>query len=147
MASPSVGGVPTATFTTSTLTAGPHSLTATYAGDTNYKASPPSGAANETIDRATPSVAVSASPASIPDGQSESLTATVTAPSGVSGTPTGQVTFTDGSATLATVPLASSGASATATVMTSALGIGVHDSAPATAATPTLPLPPERLPG
>ena len=121
------GSVTTATFTTLALAVGPHALTASYGGDgVDYKPSPPSATVNETIAQATPTVALTPSGTAITSGQSETLTATVSAPAGVSPAPTGQVTFTDGSATLGTAPLTASGTTATATLSTTALAVGTH---------------------
>ncbi len=120
------GGATTATFTSSALAAGSHALAATYDGDNNFGASAPSTAVSDTVNRATPAASIAASSAAITAGQSETLTATVTAPPGVSPPPTGQVTFTDGGAALATVALTSSGGAATATLTTTGLAAGAH---------------------
>ena len=56
-------------------------------------------------------------------GQSVTFTATVTARSPGGGTPTGQVTFMDGSAQLGTATLSGG----TATFTTSSLSVGTHD--------------------
>ena len=111
------GGV--ATLSTSTLPVGSDSLSAVYAGATNYLGS--SGTAVETIDAAptTTTLVSSVNPALY--GQSVTLTATVA--STTTGTPHGTVTFKSGSTTLGTGTLSGG----VATLATTALPIG-HDS-------------------
>jgi hypothetical protein len=109
-----------AMFTTSSLTVGAHSITASYGGDTNFLPSK-SGVLTETITSSptTTTLASSLNPSTYSQGMT--FTATVT-PQGP-GTPTGTVTFTDGGNTLGASPLNSSGQ---ATFTTSALGAGPH---------------------
>jgi hypothetical protein len=85
-----------ASFTTSSLTAGSHAMTATYSGDSLFLAST-SPAVQETINALATQVMLtsSANPALL--GQSVTLTATVSSPSG---TPTGIVKFLDGTTDL-----------------------------------------------
>lgn len=90
-----------AVFTTSKLSLGTHTITASYAGDDRFLAS--HGSAAVTIRRAVTTsthIVASTNPAAL--GQSVTLTATVRAGRGV---PTGQVLFKDGKTVLATVPL------------------------------------------
>jgi hypothetical protein len=103
-----------------TLAAGSHAVVAIYSGDASFTAST-SSAFTQTVgaNATTTSVASSANPAVF--GQSLMLTATVLAPSG--GTPTGTVTFKDGSTTLGTASLAASGL---ATWSTSSLPVASH---------------------
>ena len=99
-----------ATFTTSSpLSAGNDTIKASYSGDTNFKTS--AGTLTQTVnqDNTTTSLVSSANPAVY--GQSVTFTATVAADAPGSGTPTGSVTFTDGSITLATVTLSGGAAS------------------------------------
>lgn len=109
-----------ATFTTSTLAAGAHTFTALYGGDANVTAST-SGPLTETVNVNNTAVALSSSsnPANV--GTSVTFTATVTAPGG--GTPTGTVTFNDGTAAIGSGTLNASGV---ATFSTSSLLGGVH---------------------
>ena len=87
-----------ATYTTGAfdLAVGTHSITAIYGGDTNYSGST-SSALSEVVDQdaTTTSLSSSANPASY--GQPVTFTATVSASAPGSGTPTGTVTFLDGS--------------------------------------------------
>ncbi len=138
-------GTTSATFTSSAFAVGPHALAATYDGNDSFGASPSSTVA-DTVNRAAAAVSIAASTPAIAAGQSETLTATVTGPSGVSPPPTGQVTFTDGGTALASVALTSSGGAAAATLTTSSLAAGAHslgasysgdgNYAPASAASP-----------
>ena len=87
-----------ASLTTNGLTAGSHSISATYAGDASFE--PSSGSGSLTVKTAaqssTTAVTSSANPSNL--GQNVTLTATVTAPAGLSGS----VAFYDGSTLLAT---------------------------------------------
>ncbi|HWQ33421.1 MAG TPA: MBG domain-containing protein [Blastocatellia bacterium] len=105
-----------ATLTTSALTVGAHSLTAEYAGDSNYNAAV-SAALTQTVSKAatTTTVASSVNPSTF--NQSVTFTATV---SSTAGTPIGSVEFRDGSAALGTATLANG--KATLTVTTLAVG-------------------------
>jgi Big-like domain-containing protein/ASPM-SPD-2-Hydin domain-containing protein len=106
-----------ATFTTSSLTKGSHAITASYGGDANFTAST-SLTLIQTVKTATSTaVASSVNPSAF--GQAVKFTATVKA---TSGTPTGTVTFKNGTTTLGTGTL-SAGKS---TLTTAALAVGTH---------------------
>ncbi len=109
-----------ATFTTTTLSAGTHSITAMYVGDANVNGSTSAPPLVETINvnNTTVALASSANPAIV--GSSVTFTATVTAPGG--GSPTGSVSFNEGSTVLGTGTLTAG----VATFTTSALGTGTH---------------------
>jgi uncharacterized repeat protein (TIGR01451 family) len=107
-----------ATFTATTLGAGTHAITATYSGDDNFSMAL-SNTVNQVIAKAASSTSVGLSPSSSTYGQSVTVTATVTSSAG---TPSGTVTFMDGSNTLGTGAL--SGGIATFT--TSTLTGGTH---------------------
>lgn len=96
---------------------GQHLVDAAYSGDSDY-----TGSISGTIALSglTSAAALSSSlnPSSL--GQSVTFTAQITS---LAGTPTGSVTFTDGSTTLATVTLNSTG---TASMTDSALTVGTH---------------------
>ena len=112
-----------ATLATSALTQATHSVTAVYAGDTNFKTVTSSAVSQVVNGSSTVGTATAVSSSSIASvsGQSVTFTATVT-PQGT-GTPTGTVTFLDGTATLGTGTLNGSGI---ATFTTSSLSIASH---------------------
>ncbi|WP_327188694.1 Ig-like domain-containing protein [Streptomyces xinghaiensis] len=114
----------TATVTISTLTPGPHTITAEYAGDQSFTGS--TGTDTHQVDRAGTETAVTSGPDPTVSGQPVTFTATVTAQPPGAGVPTGTVTFTfgNGSGTGPTVvPLDPSG---TATLTTGALPVGPY---------------------
>jgi hypothetical protein len=106
-----------ATLTTSTLAAGSHSLTATYGGDTSYSAST-APSVSLTVNQAATTAGLQASSMSLTQGQTVTLTATVT-PSAATGT----VTFKDGTVQLGQPTTVSGGKAA---FTTSALAAGSH---------------------
>ncbi|WP_263359537.1 beta strand repeat-containing protein, partial [Acidicapsa ligni] len=105
----------TATFTTSTLAAGTHSITAGWAGNTNYSAVT-SGAVTQSVNEATPTLAVATS--GTPSNYGGSVTFTATISSG----PTGVITFYDGGTSIGTGSISGT----TATFSTSTLAAGAH---------------------
>ncbi len=117
-----LNGSAVATLSTSALTLGSHSITAVYAGDTNFVGST-SPIMTQTVNQAatTSAVASSANPSVF--GQSITFTATVTTSAPGAGVPTGSVTFMDGATTLGTGTLNGSGQT---TLITSALSLGSH---------------------
>lgn len=94
---------------------GPHTYTAQYSGDSNY-----SSLAFGSVKIFDSSVALAASPNPVIYGNPVTLTATVTSSGS---TPTGQVTFLDGTTVLSTVTLDGTG---TATFATKPLPAGAH---------------------
>ncbi len=106
-----------ATLTTSALAFGSHSITATYSGDPTYVSS--TGALTQVVQRLASKTTLKAQPNPVVVGQTVTLTATVT---GSAATPTGTVTFADGSTPLGTVSLVNG----RATLTTSSLGAGSH---------------------
>lgn len=109
-----------ATFQTSTLAQGTHSITATYSGDPNFVAST-SSALIQSVQPATTTVLVSSPNPSV-FGQPVTFTATVTPAAGGMGTPTGTVTFMDGNTVLGTGTLNASGVASFTTTTLSAGG-------------------------
>ncbi|MGC9293361.1 MAG: Ig-like domain repeat protein [Acidobacteriaceae bacterium] len=109
----------TATFAISTLLVGTHSITTVYSGDGNYKTST-SLVLPVVIGQGASAVALASSVNPSNYGQSVTFTATVTGP-GI--TPTGTVTFYDGSSAIGTGTVNASG---TATFSTAALAGGPH---------------------
>ncbi len=115
-----LNGAGAATFTTSTLPVGSYSITATYVGDANDTTST-SAALSLTVIQATTSTKLISSNPSIQVTASVTFTATV---SGNGGTPTGNVTFMDGSNTLGSIAVNSSGVAA---YTTTSLAVGSHN--------------------
>lgn len=111
------GGV--ATLATSTLAAGPNSLTAAYEGDGDYAVST-SSAVLITIGATATSTLLTVSASTVNVSQPVQLTATV---GSSNGTPSGTVTFLDGTSALATAQLNGSGV---ATYADSSLAGGSH---------------------
>jgi hypothetical protein len=112
-----------ASVTTSTLEAGNgflgnHAITATYSGDANF----PSGTTTlvQKIHAAATTTNVSTAPN--PSAPSQRITVTATVSGGGTSTPTGMVTFQEGTTILAQLPLASGIASFTTTT----LALGNH---------------------
>ncbi|HSU67730.1 MAG TPA: Ig-like domain repeat protein, partial [Tepidisphaeraceae bacterium] len=115
-----LNGSGVATFITSALTAGSHSITAQYGGDANF-ASSVSSALAQTINKAATSTAVASSATPSTFGQSVTFTATVS--DSMSASPTGTVSFLDGSTVVGTGTLNGSGV---ATFTTSSLSVATH---------------------
>jgi hypothetical protein len=110
-----------ATFTTSGLSVGSHSITAAYAGDVGFGASTSAPVIQAVNPASTSTVVVSsANPSTL--GQSVTFTATVSATAPGSGTPTGAVAFKDGASTIGTGTLAGG----IATFATTSLSVGAH---------------------
>jgi hypothetical protein len=96
------------TYTTSTLAVGNHTITASYTGDVNNAAA--TASAPQTLVITTANTVTTLTPPQnvVLAGVATSLSATVQMNPG-SLIPTGTVTFTDGSTTLGTAPLSSTG--------------------------------------
>ncbi len=120
------GGVTTATFTTSALAVGSHSITAVYSGDTNDLASSSAALALSVSQDATTTASVIATPTATVYGQLVKFMATVAVQSPGSGAPSGTVTFEDGSTVLGTSILLASGSVRFATFYSSVLTAGTH---------------------
>jgi hypothetical protein len=97
-----------ATYTTSALKVGAHSLTFVYQGSASYTAST-STALSQVVNKDSTSTLLVSSVNPSVFGQSVTFTATVTANAPGSGVPTGTVTFRDNGKALATVTLNASG--------------------------------------
>jgi uncharacterized delta-60 repeat protein/uncharacterized repeat protein (TIGR01451 family) len=119
-------GCSEAVFSTASLSAGNHDVTADYPGDTNFEASSSNTITQEVNKIATTSTLVS-SPNPSTAGQDVSFTDTVCGSS--ADEPTGTVTFEEGATTLGTGTLAPGGGTgcAQATFATSSLAVGSHD--------------------
>ncbi|MCL2695128.1 MAG: Ig-like domain repeat protein [Clostridiales bacterium] len=114
-----------AAYTTSALVVGSHGITAVYDGDTNHSTSTATEI-TQVVNKGDTTTSLAAAPASPQDyGTAITLTATVTANAPSAGTPTGTVTFYNGTAVLAAdVALDASGI---ATFEATGLGAGSHD--------------------
>ena len=112
-----------ATFSTSTLSPGAHSITASYSGGGNFNAST-SNPTLLTVNKATTTTVLTATPAAASPGQTITLTAKVT--SAASGNITGTVTFRDGNTTLGTPIQLPANGTGTVTITTSTLTNGSH---------------------
>jgi hypothetical protein len=110
------GGI--AILSTAKLPAGTLTITADYSGDAQSATS--SATTSQTVNVATTTTTVVSSKNPATAGQTVKFTATVLSPTT---TPTGAVTFMDGTTTLATVNLAGGKASYSTTTLSS----GVHD--------------------
>ena len=108
-----------ATFTTSALSTGTHSMVGAYSGDSNFVNSLSATLAQVVNkDSSNTSIASSSNPAQW--GATVTFTATVTTPTGT--VPTGTMTFMDGTTTLGTSALSGG----TTTLVTNNLAVGVH---------------------
>ena len=116
--SPLIGG--SATLSTAVLSVGIHAISASYSGDVSNFSSV-SAQATVTVNMAVSATALAVTPATTTEGQSVTLTASVTGVTGLN--PTGMVSFMDGTAALGTGTLMANG---TATFSTSTLTVGTH---------------------
>jgi hypothetical protein len=103
------------------LDVGSHALIASFAGTGGFTDS--TGLVDVTVNRAATTVALGSSVNPAVTGQAVTFTATVAAVAPGSGTPTGTVTFQDGTVVLGTVAV---GAGGTATLTTSFAATGGH---------------------
>jgi hypothetical protein len=111
----------TATFTTSTLARGSHSITAVYSGDSNFNTST-SPTLTQTVNKGSTTTTVTSSINPSASGQSITFTATVSPVAPASGTLGGIVTFRDGTTSIGTGTLSGG----IATLTTSSLSVGTH---------------------
>ncbi len=109
-----------ASFTTASLTGGTTAVAAVYGGDSQFGSSK-SKAVSQVVNKATTTTALASSLNPSTYGQSVTFTASVT--SGFSGTPSGSVTFYDGTTALKTASLSGGAAKFT----TKTLASGTHN--------------------
>jgi hypothetical protein len=107
------------TFTTATLTPDSYNITAVYSGDTTFDSST-STALTQAVDLSGSAVALTSSLNPSTAGQSVTFNVAVTAVAPGSGTPTGAVTFLNGTSTLGSAILSGGSAS----YSTAALPVG-----------------------
>ncbi|MGA8937603.1 MAG: Ig-like domain repeat protein [Acidobacteriaceae bacterium] len=119
MGTGTLNGSGAATYTTSFSKAGSYSITASYGGDTTYGSSN-SSAVTEVVTADVPTITLASSAAKAAPGFSVTFTATLTGTG--TATPSGTVTFLDGTTTLGTGTISKG----TATYTTSTLGVGAH---------------------
>jgi hypothetical protein len=113
-----------ASCTVSTLSTGPHSITAVYSGDASFTTST-SGPVSHPVSAAVTATALSADVNPSVTGQSVTFEADLTVTPPGSGSPTGAVAFKDGGTTISTCSSqAVSNSSATCTIST--LSAGSH---------------------
>ena len=125
LGSGTLNGSGVATYSTSTLSAGSHSITAAYAGDTNFLGST-SAILTQVVNTAvllSTTTTLASSPNPSAPSQSVTFTASVAGPTGATATPTGSVTFLDGTTSMGSGTL---DANAKGTLSTSTLSAGSH---------------------
>jgi len=111
-----LNGTGGAAITTSALAVGTASITATYSGDTNFATST-SSALPQVVQLGQTATALTSSPNPSNVGQTVTLTAAVTVQSGT-GTPTGTVSFFNGTTQIGSaVPLSGGGAAITTSTL------------------------------
>jgi uncharacterized repeat protein (TIGR02543 family) len=111
-----------ATFSTSSLSVGTHSITAVYNGNDTFTGSS-SPAFTQRVNKASVTVKLTSSANPSTTGQPVTFTATLSVKTPGSGTPTGTVTFKEGCTTLGTVVVDGTGQ---ASYTTGSLSPGVH---------------------
>ena len=114
-----------ATFSTATLVPAAHTIVAVFGGSASFKSST-SAVFSQQVNKAGTATALSSGPSPSVKGQSVILTATVKANSPGSGTPSGSVTFKDGTTVLGSGILQLIGGKDQATFSTKALAVGSH---------------------
>ncbi|HUO74957.1 MAG TPA: Ig-like domain repeat protein, partial [Solirubrobacteraceae bacterium] len=120
------GGVTTAQFTTSSLAAGSHPMTASYSGDDNYGHSSTAAALGLQVNRVSTTTSLQSSANPSTAGHTVTFTATIAHAAGAGTDPTGTVTFYDNGRQIGAGPVSSAGAVTTAQLATSALAEGSH---------------------
>ena len=103
------------TLTATLTTTGPQTITASYGGDGNYGVS--SGMAAVTVTNTTTTTALTAATTAV-YGVAQTFSVKVTGSTGTTGTPTGTVSFYDGTNLLGSATLASGAGSLTGQVLT-----------------------------
>ncbi len=112
----------TASFTSSALAVGSHSITVQYLGDGNFTGNA-SSAFSQTVNQAATTTALAGGPSPSVFGQTVTFTATISPVAPGAGSPTGSVEFFDGTTELDTETLDNTG---TASFTTLALAVGSH---------------------
>jgi Bacterial Ig-like domain (group 3)/Legume lectin domain len=121
-----LNGADQATFTTSTLAVGTHTITGIYSGDGNFQASTGDDSATpQVVNKASTTTAVSSTANPSVSGQTVTFTASVAAVAPGTGTPTGTVDFKEGATDLTPGGVIVNGAGL-ATFAISSLAVGSH---------------------
>jgi hypothetical protein len=115
-----VSGV--ATLNYASLAVGSHSISASYAGDSNYNGSSSASNLTQVVNKAATTVTVASSKNPAARGTAITFTATVRATSPGTGTPAGTVQFKVGGVNLGAAVAVSAGGTATVTSSTLAVG-------------------------
>ncbi len=123
--STNVNGVTTAAFSTYSLPAGTYAIAAVYSGGTTFATST-SAILSQTVNKDNTTTTATASPGFANLGQAVTFTATVTANSPGSGTPTGTVDFYDTSTNTDLTPGGVALSSGMASFSTTSLAAGSH---------------------
>ncbi len=123
--SPSGPGTSQATFVTSTLSPGTHSLRAVYVGNFNFTGSQDTTAQSVGQVATVTGIQSSKNPSTF--GDAVTLTGVVTPTASAPGSPTGTVTFTEGGAVLGTAPVTTVGGQRQASITLDSLSGGTHE--------------------
>ena len=115
----------TATFVSSTLTPGDHSIRAVYVGNFNYNGGQAFAAQTVQGSPTVTGIESSANPSTF--GDDVTLTAVVAESAPTPGVPTGSVTFTEGGNVLGTAPVQTVGGRQEASITLSGLNAGTHN--------------------
>jgi hypothetical protein len=118
-------GFPVATCDTSGLAVGSHEITADYSGDANHLAGTTASPIGRVVNKAGTTTATSAIGPTT-KGKAATFTATIGVVAPGAGTPTGSVTFLDGSTQIGSGTLGVVDGKVVASFTTSALAIGRH---------------------
>jgi len=111
-----------ASLTVNSLAAGSHNITASYSDDGNLQAS--SAAVSQTVNKSPTTTSVSAAPNPSVYGQAVTVTAVVAASGGGAGTPSGALTFNEGTNNLGSASLDNNGK---ASLAVNSLTAGSHN--------------------
>ena len=123
----SLNGSEQATFTTAALPAGTHTITAVYASDSNFAASTAATITQTVTQVGTTTTLTTISSSPSVAHAAVSFTVTVSATDPLAGTPTGTVTFSDGSTSIGTAGFSShTSTSGTAVFSITTLSVGTH---------------------
>ena len=104
------------------LTAGGHNITASYGGDVSFLAS--NATVSQTVDKSPTATTLTAAPNPSVFGETVTLSITVVAAGGGTGTPSGNVSVLDAGSAIGTAALDNSGK---AVLNISSLGVGTHN--------------------